>query len=90
MLVGLLRGFYGRHGGAGAFAALSSAKALGGAFGCGVGALVAEPAVAATALALGAAYAMHTARRPRPRLDLLPGRSTGFPTTGPRPDHERT
>ncbi|WP_049578252.1 MFS transporter [Streptomyces sp. SBT349] len=81
VLVGLLRGYYGGRGDQRAFAALYSAKALGGAAGCGLAALAVRPHAAAVALSLAAALAVYTARRPRPLGDLLPGFSAVTPAT---------
>ena len=74
LLVGMLRGFYGRHGGQRAFALLYTAKAVGGAAGCALAAFAPRSAGAWTALAilLAAALAIRTARRPRPLLRPLP------------------
>ncbi|RKN04964.1 MFS transporter [Streptomyces radicis] len=83
VLVGLLRGYFGGRGDQRAFAALYSAKALGGAGGCGLAALDAGASAVALALALAAALAVHTARRPRPALDPLPGLGPAAPRPAP-------
>ncbi|MFC1414471.1 hypothetical protein ACEZCY_07140 [Streptacidiphilus sp. N1-12] len=78
VLVGLLRGFYGRHGGQRAFALLYTAKAFGGAAGCALAAFVPGTGGTGTAAAvlLAAALAVRAARRPRPLLRLLPAAPT--------------
>jgi MFS family permease len=80
VLVGLLRGFYGRHGGQRAFALLYTGKALGGATGCAVAAFAPAPAAAAAALLtlLAASLTVRQARRPQSLPQLLP--------TAPRPN----
>ena len=74
VLVGLLRGFYGRRGGQRAFALLYTAKAFGGAAGCAVAALAPREGGAgiAMAAALAAALTVRVARRPRPTFGQRP------------------
>ena len=82
VLIGLLRGFYGRHGGQRAFALLYTGKAVGGAAGCALAAFAPGPVGGWTALALllGAAGATRLARRPQPLPQLLP--TTARPAPG--------
>ena len=74
VLVGLLRGFYGRHGGQRAFALLYTAKAVGGATGCALAAFTprTDGTVIALAVLLTASFAVHRVRRPSSLPRLLP------------------